>query len=211
MRNKKGLSITKIKETLAINWRTAKKYADEDPLPTSKIKSPKGMMYTEKWGEIVSEWLFEDSRLKKKLRRTKKELFKELQDLGFEVSYRTVCYFIADWENSHNNEVDKGHEHLEHPPSEAQIDFGVMEVVKDGEYVEIHALIMSYPYSNAGFAVPLLFENQECFLEGLKQLFQQSRGVRERFGLITFFTPLKLLFKKLFMFLFVFIHLVLLI
>jgi predicted transcriptional regulator len=116
LRNKKGLSITKIKETLGINWRTAKKYTDEDQLPTSKIKPSKGMMYTEKWGEIVSDWLFEDRKLKKKLRRTKKEIFKELQELGFEGSYRTVCYFINDWENSHNDELDKGHERLEHPP-----------------------------------------------------------------------------------------------
>jgi len=50
LRNKKGLSITKIKETLGINWRTAKKYADEDQLPDSKIKQSNGMMYTDKWG-----------------------------------------------------------------------------------------------------------------------------------------------------------------
>nr|MDK7631842.1 hypothetical protein [Globicatella sanguinis] len=38
---------------------------------------------TEKWGEIVSEWLFEDSKLKRKSRRTKKSIFEELQDLVF--------------------------------------------------------------------------------------------------------------------------------
>jgi hypothetical protein len=51
---------------------------------------------------------------------------------------------------------------LEHPPSEAQVDFGVMEVVKDGEYVDIHVLVMTYPYSNAGFAIPLPSEIHEC-------------------------------------------------
>ncbi|MGG1690909.1 hypothetical protein ABDH65_12755 [Heyndrickxia ginsengihumi] len=50
LRNKKGLSITKIKGTLGINWRTAKKYADGDQLPKSKIKKSKGMMHFEKWG-----------------------------------------------------------------------------------------------------------------------------------------------------------------
>lgn len=177
LRNKKGQSITKIKETLGINWRTAKKYADEDQLPKSKIKHSKGMMHTEKWGEIVSDWLFEDSKLKKKLRRTKKQIFKELQGHGFRGSYRTVCYFISDWENSHNEELDKGHDRLEHPPSEAQVDFGVMEVVKDGEFLDTHVLVMSYPYSNTAFAVPLPSENQECFLQGLKHLFTQIKGV----------------------------------
>lgn len=180
LRNKKGLSITKIKETLGINWRTAKKYADEDQLPDSKIKQSNGMMYTDKWGEIVSDWLFEDSKLKKKLRRTKKQIFNELLGLGFKGSYRTVCYFISDWENSHNEEIDKGHDRLEHPPSEAQVDFGVMEVVKDGEFIDTHVLVMSYPHSNAAFAAPLPSENQECFLQGLKLLFTQSGGVPRR-------------------------------
>lgn len=178
LRNNKGFSISKIQQTLGINWRTAKKYGDGDQLPQSKIKEKKGMMYEEKWGQIVSDWLFEDSRLKKKSRRTKKELFKELKVLGFEGSYRTVCYFIRDWENTHSEDTtDKGHDRLEHPPSEAQVDFGVMEVVKDGEYMDVHALVMSYPFSNAGFAVPLPSENQECLLEGLKTLFTQSKGV----------------------------------
>ncbi|ERN51287.1 IS21 family transposase [Alkalihalophilus marmarensis] len=177
LRNDKGFSITKIQKTLGINWRTAKKYGDESQLPQSKIKKKTGMMYENNWGEMVADWLFEDSRLKKKLRRTKKEIFKELQGHGFEGSYRTVCYFIAEWETSHNDTNDKGYDRLIHPPSEAQVDFGVMEAVKDGEFVDVHALVMSYPFSNTAFTVPLPSENQECFLEGLKILFKQSKGV----------------------------------
>ncbi|MFC5732329.1 hypothetical protein [Cytobacillus gottheilii] len=177
LRNNKGLSITKIQQTLKINWRTAKKYADEDQIPTTKISPKKGMMYEEKWGEIVSDWLFEDSKLRRKDRRSKKKLFEELQELGFKGSYRTLCYFIQDWINTHNVESDKGYERLDHPPGEAQVDFGVMEAVQDGELVDVRALIMSYPNSNAGFAVPLPSENQECFLHGLQMLFKQSGGV----------------------------------
>ncbi|WP_228027597.1 hypothetical protein [Bacillus fonticola] len=47
LRNEKGLSIDKIATTLGINWRTAKKYADEDVLYESIIKPRKGMMYEE--------------------------------------------------------------------------------------------------------------------------------------------------------------------
>lgn len=178
LRNNKGLSISEIEKTLGINWRTAKKYADEDQLPVSKLKAKEGMMYEEGWGEILSDWLLEDRKLKKKLRRKKIQLFEQLKKLGFKGSYRTVCYFIADWENNHTDSgTDKGYERLEHPPSEAQVDFGVMETVQDGEYVDIHTLVMSFPYSNAAFGVPLPAENQECFLQGLKQLFLQAGGV----------------------------------
>lgn len=134
-------------------------------------------MYEGPWGSMVSDWLFEGSKLKKKYRRTKKQLFEELQEYGFDGSYRTVCYFIEEWENNHQEEKDRGFERLEHPPGEAQVDFGVMEAVQDGELVDVRALVISYSYSNAGFAVPLPSENQECFLYGLKQLFQQAGGV----------------------------------
>lgn len=179
LRNTKGLSISEIQKTLGINWRTAKKYADEDQLPIEQQKKKTGMMYEEKWGEIVSGWLFEDRRLKRKLRRNKKQIFEELKTHGFPGSYRTVCYFIDDWRHGHSTEdsPDKGYERLEHPPGEAQVDFGTMETVQDGEFVDVHTLIMSFPYSNAAVAVPLPGENQECFLHGLKVLFHQCGGV----------------------------------
>ncbi len=55
------------------------------------------MIYEEQWGEIVSDWLWEDKKLKKKNRRTNKGIFLVLQDLGFKGSYRTVSYFIKEW------------------------------------------------------------------------------------------------------------------
>lgn len=39
---------------------------------------------------------------------------------------------------------------------------------------------MSYPCSNAAFVVPLPSENQECFLQGLKLLFHQAKGVPKK-------------------------------
>ena len=48
LRNTKGLSISEIQKTLGINWRTAKKYADEDQLPIEQQKKKTGMMYEEK-------------------------------------------------------------------------------------------------------------------------------------------------------------------
>lgn len=52
-----------------------------------------------------------------------------------------------------------------------------MSAVKDGKYIDVHCLIMTLPYSNAGFAVPLPSENQECFLHGLEKIFYQVGGV----------------------------------
>ncbi|MEK4554410.1 hypothetical protein [Jeotgalicoccus sp. FSL K6-3177] len=48
LRNTKRLSISEIQKTLGINWRTAKKYADEDQLPEPKRNRKTGMMYEKK-------------------------------------------------------------------------------------------------------------------------------------------------------------------
>ena len=177
LRNEKGLSISKIAETMNVNWRTAKKYGDDDQLPKEKKHIKKGMMYEEKWGEIVIDWLEEDLKLKKKLRRTNKKIVEDLKKMGFKGSYRTVCNFIQEWRATEDDEVSKGHERLQHPEGEAQLDFGVMEAVQDGEIVDVHVLVMTFPASNTGFAIPMPGENLECFLGGLQELFKQAGGV----------------------------------
>lgn len=181
MRNQKSLSINHISKTLGINWRTAKRYADEDQLPEEKERKKSGMMYTEKWGEIVGDWLWEDQKLKKKDRRTNKGIFSALQQLGFKGSYRTVSYFIEDWregrEDFEDETKDKNYERLIHPPAEAQLDFGLMQAVQNGKYRDVHCLVMSLPFSNDAYAIPLPSENQECLLHGMKMIFKQLGGI----------------------------------
>src|SRR5699024_9221544 len=96
LRNDKSLSINEIANIHKINWRTAKKYADGEQIPKENIKK-KGMMYEEEWGEIVSDWLLEDQKLKRKSRRTNKALFQTLKEMSFPGSYRTVCQFVQEW------------------------------------------------------------------------------------------------------------------
>ena len=56
LRNDKSLSTNEIADIHKINWRTVKKYADGEQIPEEKVKEKKGMMYAEKWGEIVIDW-----------------------------------------------------------------------------------------------------------------------------------------------------------
>lgn len=179
LKNNHDKSIDHIRKELGVNWRTAKKYADGDYIPQKKTIEKSGMMYNEEWGDILTLWLSEDAKLPKKKRRTNVEYHRELKEIGFPGSYRTVCVFIQDWRSTHHSDgtVDKGFERLEHPPAEAQLDFGTMEVEHEGSFKDIKALVMTFPFSNAGFAVGLPAENQECLFEGMTQLFHQIGGV----------------------------------
>ena len=176
LRNEKSLSINEISRRTGFCWETVKKYADEDQIPKKTLPRRGGMMYVEKWGEIVSDWLMEDYALKKKLRRNNKVIFQQLEKLGFPGSYRTLCDFIKEWRENLLEDEDvfkEEYDRLTHPPAEAQIDFGTTEAVQDGKVKDIHCLVMSLPFSNAGYTVPLPAKNQQCFLEGLKILFKQ--------------------------------------
>ena len=48
---------------------------------------------------------------------------------------------------------------------------------RKGCLVTFQSLVLSLPYSNAGFAQALPGENSECLLEGLKWLFEHLGGV----------------------------------
>lgn len=58
-----------------------------------------------------------------------------------------------------------------------QTDFGEFYAFRNGSLTAFQYLVLSFPYSNAGFAQVLPGENSECLLEGLKWIFQHLGGV----------------------------------
>lgn len=178
LREFEGLSISEIKERLNINWRTAKKYADKDnwsePLKRSKRPSP----VMDPFKEIIDTWLTEDQLVPRKQRHTAKAIYNRLcTEHNFTGGYRTVCTYVEKRKKAMKLNDAEAHERLDHPAGEAQVDFYTMKVSKDTEFVDCKVLVLSYPFSNATFVQPVPSENQECFLEGLKRLFEKSNGV----------------------------------
>ena len=177
LRNEEDYSLNKIAILTGYDWSTVKKYADGDGLPKEKKAVKRGMMYTkgvgdQTYGEIVDALLFEDSKEKKKDRRQKKAIHKILkEDYDFPGSYRLVCQYIAD---THEEvQKNKAYERLEHPPGEAQLDFGNYRVCENGKLKNIKLLVLVPPYSNRSYVAALPRENKECFLEGLKRIFER--------------------------------------
>src|SRR5690625_7472279 len=115
------------------------------------------MMYEEKWGEIVTDWLLEDLKLKRKSRRNNTKHFSELKKMGFDGSYRTVCNFIQEWKEARSQTEggrdDKNYERLSHPPAEAQLDFGLMEAVTVGIYIDVNCLVKTMLFCKSIFSI----------------------------------------------------------
>jgi hypothetical protein len=136
--------LTLLRTSLISIGEQLRKYADNEQLPKETRKPRTGMMYEEQWGEILTDWLWEDQKFKKKLRRTNTKMFRDLKEMGFPGSYRTLCNYVKEWRESKQVEEDTqdmNSERLDHPPGEAQLDFGLMEVVKDGNYMDVHCLV----------------------------------------------------------------------
>jgi len=178
LREIEGLSISQIKEKLGIDWRTAKRYADKDDWnePLIKIERPCPVM--DPYKEIVDTWINEDQLIHKKQRHTAKAIYNRLcSEHKFSGGYRTVCTYVEKRKKAMKLEAATSYARLEHPAGEAQVDFYTVKISKNCELVDCKVLVLSYPYSNAAFVQPVPGENQECFLEGLKKLFEKSNGI----------------------------------
>ena len=69
---------------------------------------------------------------------------------------------------------------LEWHPGKAQVDFGQADITEHGEMVRIHALCLTFPYSNAGYLQLFRGENAECVVQGLVDLFHHVGGAPRR-------------------------------
>lgn len=178
LREMEELSINEIAENLDINWRTAKKYADKDNWNkiVKKIKRVSPVM--EDYKEIVDTWLQEDELIPRKQRHTSKKIHERLvKEYNFPGSYRTICSYVEKARMQMKIEKQERYEKLEHPQGEAQVDFYTATVSENSNFKDIKVLVLSYPHSNAAFEIPLPAENQQCFLYGLRRLFEKSGGV----------------------------------
>jgi transposase len=178
LRDREDFSVNGIAKKLEIDWRTAKKYADRSDWNDDPSKSSHRSRVMDLYIPIVDAWLLEDSSAPKKQRHTAKRIYDRLvEEHGFTGSDRTVRYYVAKRKQELRLEEAIPYVRLEHPGGEAQVDFGTVQVVEAGKEKTLKQLTVSLPYSNAAFPYALPAENAECFLEGLKQIFECMGGV----------------------------------
>lgn len=177
----KGRSIRSIARETGCNFRTVKKYIDQTDFNDSiRSKSKPGRpSKLDRVKPIIDTWLTEDLKRKPKQRHTAKRIFDRLRvehgDI-FSASDRTVRAYVA----AKKKELygpDEGYLPLEHPPGEAQVDFGKVVFNEKGQQVEGFELVISFPYSNGGYAQLLKGQNQECLFTGMIAAFEHMKKV----------------------------------
>lgn len=173
-------SISEIAERTGVAWRTAAKYAQKVDWNDDR-KSQRKRPVMDAVAEIVDTWLLEDRLLSRKERRDAAGIYRGLvKECQFTGSERTVRAYVSQRKRELFKKEQVPFVQLAQTPGEGQVDFGVAHAVRDGKVMELQVLILSFPHSNAGFAFPLPGQNRECFLEGLKRLFERMGGVPQR-------------------------------
>lgn len=127
--NGKGYTYAEVARRTNRDPRTVQKYAElEEFQPKLKRKKHQPSPVMDPVKEIVDEWLVEDSKKKKKNRRTVKRIWEILKEQhGFKGSDRTVRAYVSKRKKELLEELNANDEAalpLEASPGDAQVDFG---------------------------------------------------------------------------------------
>jgi transposase len=184
-----GLSLREIAKRTKHDFKTVQKYAYCDDWTQSE-QPPKKTEYPVlgEYIPIIEEWRAQDKKEPRKQRHTVRRIFNRLKkEHGYKGSYDSVKRYVANKKDAESH-LSEGFLPIAHPAGEAQIDFGDFKYY-DGMGIgkEGHALIVSFPYSNAGWMQVFQAENQECLLTGLKRILNHIGGsfTRGRFDNMT--------------------------
>jgi transposase len=129
----------------------------------------------------IDIWLESDRKVRRKQRHTAKRIYNRLKENhpDFDISYRTVAHYVSIKKSELYGSIEC-YLPLEHKAGEAQVDFGKAEFIECGKRVYGSYLIVSFPYSNAGYVQLYKGENFECFVHGLRTIYEHIGGVPYR-------------------------------
>lgn len=175
--NQKGRSYADVAESVNHDWRTVKKYADQEEFP-QKLKQKRKSPVMGKVKPILDQWIEEDLKLKRKFQRTAKRMFTQLvEEHRFEGSERSVRRYVSSRKAELKKEAEGATLPLETVPGTAQVDFGKAPFNYGGDVIELPFLVMSFPFSNTFYYQVFPSGNTECLLEGLQRMFKRLGNV----------------------------------
>lgn len=176
----KRLSFTDICTRTNLDPKTVRKYmAQEDfspPAPSPK----KHKSIIDEFKPAIEEMLDHDTRVWRKQHHTAARICKRLiQEYGAQIEYSTVQRYVKQ-RRQERKETRTGFNELKWDSGEAQVDFGEAEFETENGMQRHPYLVMSLPYSNAGFKQVFDGETAECVCEGLQAIFRHLGGCPRR-------------------------------
>lgn len=184
MHDCEGVSIREIMRRTGYHYETIKKYLDMEDFnePHNPPKETTSLLDPLK--PIIDEWLTEDLKAPRKQRHTAIRVYNRLKKEfpeALQVKLRTVQYYVSKKHKDLYDQQQKAYLPLYHPPGEAQVDFGHVAYYDNaGIMQDALKLTISFPYSNASYCQVFHGENQECLLQGIKNIIEHMGMVPYR-------------------------------
>ena len=178
LREYEGLSLRKISERTGYHFDTVKKYVEKEDWNKEYKPRKQRVSLLDPLKPIIDEWIKEDLKRKRKYRRTGVKIYNDLNEdeelkKQLSVGKQTVMNYV----NRRKKELSKKSYETAmfglHSMCEAQVDFGEILVEGAGGNEEKQSiLVLSFPWSNAGFAQVCRYETKECLCEALQKIFE---------------------------------------
>jgi len=187
-----GLSLREISKRSGRHFDTVKKYVDQEDWNESYKPRKKRASLLEPLEPVIDEWIREDLKRSRKYRRTGTKIYNDLRadkehSKLLAVGIQTVINYVSRRKKELCKKTYSTAMFGLHSMCEAQVDFGkVLVVTANGAEEAWHELVVSFPWSNAGFAQVCRYETKECLCEALQRIFEFIGGV-----------PLRILFDNM--------------
>jgi len=181
-----GLSLREISQRSGHHFNTVKKYVDREDWNTEYKPRKERTSLLAPLKATIDEWIREDLKRSRKYRRTGTKIFNDLQndkELGklLVVGKQTVINYVSRRKKELCKRTYSTAMYGLHAMCSAQVDFGHVLVAGVGGVEETwHELVVSFPWSNAGFAQICRYETKECLCEALQRIFEFIGGIPVR-------------------------------
>jgi len=176
-----GVSIRELARRHSVH-RRAVRQALAAAIPPPRTVNPRPAPAIGPHADTIRRWLTEDKVVHRKQRHTARRIWERLVDeQGADLAESTVRRFVREC----RRELDLDHHdvaivahHL--PGEEAQVDFGLADVIIGGEKVQVAVFELRLSHSGAAVHIAYGSEGQEAFFEGHVIAFERIGGVPAR-------------------------------
>jgi transposase len=186
LRQFEGLSLREIADRSGHHFNTVKKYVDREDWNEEYKPRKERVSLLEPLKPVIDEWITEDLKRSRKYRRTGTKIYNDLRkdaELSklLAVGKQTVINYVSQRKKELCKKTYATAMFGLHSMCEAQVDFGkVLVSRRNGSEEGWHELVMSFPWSNAGFTQVCRYETKECLCEALQRIFEFIGGVPRR-------------------------------
>ena len=168
-----GGSVAEIARKTGVCRDTVYKYLQRDDFSPSMPVDPKPRpSKLDPYKGLIAQWIEDDRREWRKQRHTARRIWQRLTDEeGLDVSETTVSRYVRKVRRETAG-AEAQFLDLVWAPGEAQADFGEADFYLRGTRTRLSYFVLTFPFSNVGFAQVFPGENSECVCEALKRIFE---------------------------------------